>query len=53
MKILTWGRKHSRQVQELSSKVGGGAENSLQLQCYEMVHYRKEGTTLCIGIWLF
>jgi len=59
-KILTWGRKRSRQVQDLASKVGGGEqqrscspETSLQLHCYEMVHYHEKGTTHWIGIWLF
>jgi len=44
-------------VQDLASKVGGGEqqhsclpETSLQLQRYEMVHYREEGTTHWIGI---
>jgi len=59
-KILTWRRQCSRQVQDLASKVGCGEqqrsclpETSLQLQCYEMAHYREEGTTHWIGIWLF
>jgi len=59
-KILTWGRESSRQVQDLASKVGSGEqqgscspETSLQLQCYEMAHYREEGATHWIGIWPF
>jgi len=47
-------------VQDLASKVGGGEqqcscspETSLQLQRFEMAHYREEGTTHWIGIWLF
>ena len=59
-KILTWGRESSRQVQDLACKVGGGEqqrssspETSLQLQRYEMVHYREAGTTNWIGIWPF
>jgi len=45
-------------VQDLVSKVGGGEqqcsclpETSIQLQRYEMAHYREEGTTHWIGIW--
>jgi len=46
MKILTWGRESSRQVQDLASKVGGEQqrscppETSSQLQRYEMARYR-------------
>ena len=50
-KILTWGRESSQQVQDLASQVGGGEQQrscfpktSLQLQRYEMVRYREEGT---------
>jgi len=56
-KILTWGRESSLQVQDLVIKVGGGKQqcscspvNSLQLQRYEMAHYREEGTTHWIKI---
>jgi len=58
-KILTWGRKSGRQVQDLASKVGGeqqhlcSPETSLQLQHYEMARYREEGTTHWIGIFPF
>ena len=58
-KILTWGRESSWQVQDLVSKVGGeqqrscSPETTLQLQRYEMVHYREEGTTHWIGICRF
>ena len=60
MKILTWGRESSRQVQDLASKMGGGEqqrscspETSSQLQRYEMARYREEETTHWIGIWPF
>jgi len=54
------GKRKSQQVQDLASKVGGteqkrscSPENSLNLQRYEMAHYREEGTTHWFGIWPF